>query len=96
MDAKGAKNPISLGVLGDLGVLYVPPWWKAVELVGEGGRGGQRAALSTASSPVRRKAHRPQIHSLAACGAAARLRFGTASRRSRRQAMSAVAASLAG
>jgi hypothetical protein len=39
-------------------------WWSsAVELVGEGGRGGQREALSTASSPVRRQPHRPQIHS---------------------------------
>jgi hypothetical protein len=33
-----------------------------VELVGEGWRGGQRKALSTASWPVR-EAHRPQIHS---------------------------------
>jgi L-lactate dehydrogenase (cytochrome) len=39
-------------------------WWsQAVELVDEGGRGGQRAALSTASPPVRRQPHRPQIHS---------------------------------
>jgi hypothetical protein len=43
-----------------------PSWWSAVELVGEGGRGGQRPALSTASLPVRRQPHRPQIHGAAA------------------------------
>jgi hypothetical protein len=42
-------------------------WWSStVELVGEGWRGGQRAALSTARQPVRRQAHRPQIHRAAA------------------------------
>ena len=35
----------------------------AVELVGEGVRGGQLEELSTASAPVR-EAHRSQIHSL--------------------------------
>jgi hypothetical protein len=43
-------------------ILFIKWWWSAVELVGEGGCGGQRKALSTASPPVRRQPHRPQIH----------------------------------
>jgi hypothetical protein len=39
-------------------------WSVAVELVVEGGRGGQRAALSTASPPVRR---RRIVHKSTAC-----------------------------
>ena len=55
--------PIELGVLASKSHRW---WWEAVELVGEGRRGGQRVlALSTASRPVR-EAHRPQIHSFGA------------------------------
>ena len=65
-------------------------WWEAVELVGEGGCGGQREALSTASPLVRRQAHRPQIHSLLPLVVRQLDRaWGRALPRSRHRAMSA-------